>query len=80
MGSRDRLSFPVKMAEGGLYKVFDVREQQQGRVYAPRTKMARRLAFVLALAVALRVTETEASQQSKCATVSLPTLELFRGS
>lgn len=49
----------------GLYKVFNVREQQKGRVHTPRTKMARRLAFVLALAVALRVTETEANQQSK---------------
>lgn len=63
-GSRDTLSFPVKMADG-LYKVFNVREQQKGRVHTPRTKMARRLAFVLALAVALRVTETEANQQSK---------------
>ena len=54
------LSFPVKMADG-VYKAFAVREQQQGRVHAPRTIMALRLAFMLALAVALRVTETAVS-------------------
>ena len=67
-GSCDTLSFPVKMADG-VYKALDVRPQQQGRVHAPGTVMARRLAFMLALAVALRVTETESNEESKYAVI-----------